>query len=390
VRLAFVTSHPIQYYAPLFRALAQRVDLVVFFAHRALASDQAKAGFGVEFDWDSSLLSGYSYEVLRNVARRPGLDHFSGCDTPDIGNCFREGRFDTVLVQGWYLKSFLQAVFAAKRQRIPLVVRGDSHLDTPRSALKRTAKSAVYPAFFRLFDAALHVGERSRAYWRHYRYPTSQLFFSPHCIDADWFATRATAEARAELRARLNIGVNAKVALFAGKLVSFKRPIDVIAAIARLKADGRDLRLIVAGAGPLEKEISETARKAGVPIHMLGFCNQSVMPRAYAAADFLVLPSDGRETWGLVANEALACGRPVVLSDAVGSAPDLAVDGTAGRVFPVSDVRALAQTIGELLDRPPSLAAIAAKSAAYSLDRAAEGILGACAFVSHQRTRSHA
>src|SRR5262245_57357800 len=112
MRLALVTSHPIQYYAPLFRTLAERLDLVVFFAHRATASDQAKAGFGVEFDWDVSLLSGYKHEFLRNVAAQPALDRFSGCNTPEIGERLHRGRFDAVLVQGWYLKSLLQAMFA--------------------------------------------------------------------------------------------------------------------------------------------------------------------------------------------------------------------------------------------------------------------------------------
>jgi len=386
VRLAFVTSHPIQYYAPLFRALSRRLDLVVFFAHRTTASDQAKAGFGVEFEWDVSLLSGYAHQFLRNVATRPALDRFSGCDTPEIGERLREGRFDCVLVQGWYLKSFLQAVLAAKLQRLPVLARGDSHLNTPRSVLKRTVKAAVYPPFLRLFDAALYVGESSLAYWRHYGYPASRLFYSPHCVDAAWFAARATAEARAELRTRLGIGSEAKVALFAGKLVPLKRPMDVVAAAALLKATGREPCLLVAGAGLLEREMSAAARAAGISINMLGFCNQTEMPKAYAAADVLILSSD--ETWGLVANEALACGRPVILSEAVGSAPDLAADGSVGRVFPAGNVGALAEAIADLLDNPPSPAAIAAKSAAFSLERATEGIMRAACFVVDRRARA--
>ena len=144
--------------------------------------------------------------------------------------------------------------------------------------------------------------------------------------------------------------------------------------------------MLVAGAGPLEREMSAAARIAGVPIHMLGFCNQSVMPQAYSAADVLVLPSDGRETWGLVANEALACGLPIILSDAVGSAPDLAGDGRAGRVFPLGNVEALAHAIGQLLDNRPSLDAIAAKSATFSLERAADGILRAATQVVNRRS----
>jgi glycosyltransferase involved in cell wall biosynthesis len=78
-----------------------------------------------------------------------------------------------------------------------------------------------------------------------------------------------------------------------------------------------------------------------------------MMPKVYGTADVLILPSDGRETWGLVANGALACGRPVVLSDAVESAPDLAADGKSGRVFPVGNVGALADAVAEVVDRNP-------------------------------------
>jgi hypothetical protein len=94
VRLAIVASHPIQYHAPIFRALARQIDLTVFFAHRATPADQAHAGFGVGFDWDVDLLSDYEHVFLRNVARKPSLEHFAGCDTPDLGRRLAEGRFD--------------------------------------------------------------------------------------------------------------------------------------------------------------------------------------------------------------------------------------------------------------------------------------------------------
>jgi glycosyltransferase involved in cell wall biosynthesis len=373
MRLAVVASHPIQYHAPLFRELARRLDLAVFYAHRATSSDQARAGFGVGFDWDVDLLSGYEHVFLHNVASQPGLDRFAGCDTPEIGARLAEGRINAVLLMGWHLKSYLQTGFAAKRLGLPLLVRGDSHLATPRPLFKRAAKAIAYPAFLRLFDAALYVGERSRAYWTHYRYPTPRLFFSPHCVDTEWFSARATEAARNTLRARLGLANETKVVLFSGKLVTFKRPLDLIYAVARLKSEGREMAVMVAGAGPLEGEMITGARKAGVSLHMLGFCNQTEMPAAYAAADVLALPS-GRETWGLVANEALACGRPVILSDAVGSAPDLAADRTAGRVFPVGDVAALAAALGDIVRSPPTPAMIAAKSKAYNLSAAALGI----------------
>jgi len=374
MRLAIVASHPVQYQAPLFREVARHLNIVVFYAHRASQADQAKAGFGVHFDWDVDLLSGYKSVFLRNVAKDPGLDRISGCDTPEIAARLANGDFDAVLVLGWHFKAYLQAIFAAKRLRLPVIVRGDSHLDSPRSALKKVAKVFGYPPLLRLFNAGLYVGKRSRAYWTHYRYPADRLFFSPHCIDNEWFSARATVAARNSLRAQLGISVDAKVALFAGKLLPFKRPLDLVSAAAQLRVNGQGIVILVAGAGPLEQEVTAAARMARITLHTLGFCNQTQMPAVYAAADVLVLPSSSRETWGLVANEALACGRPVILSDAVGAAPDLVADKTAGRVFPLGDIAALTAVLHDIVESPPTRAMIAAKSEAYSLGAAAGGI----------------
>jgi glycosyltransferase involved in cell wall biosynthesis len=380
MRLAIVASHPIQYQAPLFRALAQRVDLDVFFAHRASARDQANAGYGVDFEWDVDLLSGYHHSFLTNVSKTPCLDRFSGCDTPEIGARIAAGRFDAVLVMGWYLKSWWQAGFAAKRRRIPLLVRGDSQLQTPRSRIRMLAKRILYPPTLRLFNAVLYVGKRSREYYEYYGYPAERLFFSPHCVDTAWFAERAGPAVREALRAKLAIGADAAVVLFAGRLVDFKRPHDVVAACAELALRGRHVALLIAGAGPLEEEIRRKAASHGVTLHMLGFQNQSEMPAVYAAADVLVLPSSGHETWGLVANEALACGTPIAVSNAVGCAPDLAGDGTAGRVFPLGDSASLADSLESLIANPPAAATIGRKSAEYGLDAACHGIVQALNF----------
>ena len=377
VSLAVVASHPVQYYAPLFRELARRVDLTVYYGHRASQSDQAKAGFGVGFEWDVDLLSGYHHEFLDNVAKLPELGRFEGVDTPEIGHKLRSGRFDAVLVLGWYLKCFLQTLWAAKRLGIPVLVRGDSHLETPRSPLKRLAKQALYPIFLRQFDAALIVGARNRAYWHRYGYPQSRMFASPHCVDTTWFASRGTAGAATELRQRLGISQNAPVALFAGKLVDFKRPGDLIVAAADARRKGVAVEVLIAGSGPLEVDLRALAARHDVPLHMLGFCNQSQMPAAYAASDVLILPSNGRETWGLVVNEALACGTPVILSDAVGCAQDFAGKGGAARTFRMGDTAGCSEVLCETLARPPCDEVINKINQEYSIEAAVAGIIQA-------------
>jgi glycosyltransferase involved in cell wall biosynthesis len=154
----------------------------------------------------------------------------------------------------------------------------------------------------------------------------------------------------------------------------FKRPLDVVRAAARLQRQALPVRVVVAGSGELAPAMLATAKTEGVKLDLLGFQNQSRMPAAYAAADVLMLPSDGRETWGLVCNEALACGRPIVVSDAAGCAEDLAGDGQAGAVFAVGDIGQAAMALQRVLAKPPTAEAIAGRSRAYSLAAAARGV----------------
>ena len=376
MRLAVVASHPVQYQAPLFRELAEHCELHVMFAHRATKADQAAAGFNVAFDWDIDLISGFAHTFLTNVARQPSLEEFGGCDTPEIGAVLRHLAPDAVLLMGWHLKCYWQTIWACRRAGIPLMVRGDSHLDTRRGPVKWASKALIYPIALRVFDAALYVGEQSRRYWAHYGYPAERMYFSPHCVDNEWFAARATAEARGELRRSCGIADAASVVLFAGKLDPLKRVSDIVDAAALNRTFDKPVELLVAGAGKLEEPLRLRALAAGVPFHALGFCNQSRMPRVYAASDVLVLASES-ETWGLVANEALACGKPVIVSDACGCAADLAADGTAGAVFRCGNVEDLAAAMRQLIGQPPSYDAISAKARCYSLKAAADGILEA-------------
>jgi glycosyltransferase involved in cell wall biosynthesis len=219
----------------------------------------------------------------------------------------------------------------------------------------------------RRFDGFLYVGQRNREYLLRYGVPADRLFFSPHCVDNDAFAAAAAAS-RAPARRRI---------LFVGKLIARKRPSDLLRAVARL--GGHAAEVAFAGSGELEAELRQIAADASLHAEFLGFVNQSELPAVYAAADLLVLPSDGRETWGLVVNEAMACGLPAVVSDAVGCGPDLVEPGATGAVFPLGDVAALAAAIESVLslDADHVRRRVAARIALYSPARAASAIVEA-------------
>ncbi len=375
-RIGFLVSHPIQYYAPIFRELARRCDLTVFFAHRQDAAGQGKAGYGVAFDWDVDLLSGYENRFLKNVARVPSTQTFAGCNTPEIAEEISAGRFDAFVVPGWSLRSYWQAVRACRRAHVPVMVRGDSQLAGQRGGAVGRVKGVVFPHMLKQFDACLYVGQRNREYLEHYGVSAKRLFFSPHCVDNDAFG-RASAAARG-VGGRGPSGSRRRV-LFVGRLVDSKRPMDVVQAVARLVSEGQPVDLVIAGAGELQGRMEEAARTAGVDAKFLGFVNQSQLPGVYASSDVIVLPSIATETWGLVVNEAMACGVPAVVSDAVGCGPDLILPGATGAVAPLGDVPALATSIASVLALDPSLTrrALAERMENYSPARAADGVLEA-------------
>jgi glycosyltransferase involved in cell wall biosynthesis len=237
------------------------------------------------------------------------------------------------------------------------------------------AKAVVFPLFLRRFDGFLYVGQRNREYLQHYRVRPDRLFFSPHCIDNEAFRSGSAA---ARLKSPRDPNGPARL-LFVGKLVDSKRPFDLLEAAT--KVQGRRVEVAFAGAGEAEARLKQAAAAAGVATVFHGFVNQSELPAVYAAADVIVSPSV--ETWGLVVNEAMACGLPAVVSDAVGCGPDLIVEGATGAVFPLGDTAGFARAIERVLGLDPvrSRAAISARMAVYSPERTAQGIMDAAAAV---------
>jgi glycosyltransferase involved in cell wall biosynthesis len=224
------------------------------------------------------------------------------------------------------------------------MVRSDSHLHVTRPLAKRIAKRSFYSWFISKLDACLPVGKWSSDYFLHYGAAPERVFVVPHVVDTDYFDTEAKrlAPQRQTLRARWGLDDSAVVFLFAGKFIDKKRPLDFVNAVEQAKSMGARVAGLMVGDGPLRESCEEVVRRNDVPIKFAGFLNQSQIAQAYVLADALVLPSDGGETWGLVVNEAMACGVPCFVSDEVGCGPDMIISGETGAVFPMGNVPALA------------------------------------------------
>lgn len=380
VRLGIVATHPVQYHAHWYRALASQQDLAteVLYCHNATQKEQAEAGFGVEFNWDIPLLEGYPYRFLRNVADAPSTQTFNGLDTPELKNAVK--AYDAVLVSGWHYKSAWQAIYSCWRSRIPVLVRGDSHLSTQRSLIKRTVKKPIYRAAISRFNACLAVGKWSREYFLHYGARPERVFHVPHCVDSHLFggALQYSESLRKEWRLRWDIPEDCCVFLFSGKFIPQKRPTDFVNGISLAGRRSTNIVGVMVGDGPLRGTCEKIARKQNnARLLFTGFLNQTEIRSAYAGCDVLVLPSDGRETWGLVVNEAMLSGRPCIVSDKVGAGPDLIQPGVTGEIYTLGnecELALLMEKYADNLGRTRSMElSVRQQLSRYSLKAAIEG-----------------
>jgi glycosyltransferase involved in cell wall biosynthesis len=370
--LAVVVSHPIQYYAPLYRRLARRDDIAlkVFFTWHDGQSPVEDHGFRMSVTWDISLTDGYDFELVPNVSSDPGTHHFSGLNNPSLVRRIIRWKPEVVHVTGWAWLSHLLAMRALYRQGIPVIFRGDSHLlDESQAGVRWWLKRAFLKRIFSWPNAFLVVGKANRAYYEVFGVEPARLFACPHSIDVERFAEPADVleQKAAQWRRELGLSYDRTVVLFAGKFERRKRPIELMQAV-HASLD-RKVVLIMVGRGELESQVKLAASMDPDRFRVLPFENQSRMPLVYRLGDLFVLPSAFGETWGLAVNEALACGRPVLVSDRVGCATDV-VDRSCGRVFSWSDPLSFSRTLHEMTSAPVQLSQMgrAASKKAWSFD----------------------
>jgi len=378
MRLAVVLSHPTQYYSPWFRWLRAHtaLELRVFYLWDFGIAARRDPGFGTTVQWDVDLLSGYDHEFVPNRAARPGTDHFWGLRNPELPARLAAWRPDALLLFGYAYASHLRTIAWARRQRVPLIFRGDSHF--LGRASPGWLRTWLLRQLFRRFAAVTYVGEANRDYFRVLGVPEDRLVHVPHAVNDAWFdpAEPRHRAAAAALRRELGIAASTRVVLFAGKFVAAKQPRELLEAF--LAVNRPDTALVLAGDGP-EAEALRTAARAAAPgrVFFLPFANQSEMPARYLLADIFALPSRGLyETWGLAVNEAMHLGVPCLVSDRVGCQRDLVSDGETGWVCRADDPAHLRERLAAALaaDLAPFRPRIAARIAGYTYAAAAAGL----------------
>jgi glycosyltransferase involved in cell wall biosynthesis len=348
-------------------ALEPDIDLTVLFGSNFSVRGYKDLGFGVEVAWDTPLLDGYRSEFLR-----PWRDTGQVSPTTPISRGVyrrlqqKDGSpaFDALWVHGYASINSLQAILAANALGIPVLLRAESWLaDRVRSPWTLALKSAFFTLLSKGIAAVLPIGTVNAAYWTHYFGDSVPQFLMPYAVNNEYFAglAKAAAPREQELRAELGLSPERPVILFASKLQQRKHADHLLEAYRNFIADQPpEARpyLVIVGDGEQRAQLEALAHKPGLEdVRFAGFRNQSELPRFFQLADVFVLPSR-HEPWGLIVNEAMASGCPVIVSTDVGCHADLITDGTEGCVYPVGNIPALTEALRSVFSSPGSAASM--------------------------------
>lgn len=365
-RLLILSEIIAPYRIPVFNALAQHqeIDLhVVFLAE----TDTALRQWSVFKDEIR-----FSYEVLPSWRLRLGGKNL--LLNWRLAASLRRFAPQAIICGGYNYPASWQALWWARRNQADFVLWSESNQHDARSGSLLVERMKSY--FLSRCSRYAVPGRSSFDYLWSFGLPEEKIFTAPSVVDNDWFESHARA-ARAnddEIRRRLRLPH--RFVLFAGRLVPEKGVFDLLRAYGRLEDNiRRKVGLVFAGDGSSRAELERRSKSIDPgAICFLGFAQREDLAAVYGLADVLVLPTHS-DPWGLVVNEAMACGLPVIVTNVAGCAAELVDDGWNGFVVLPLDTDKLTCAIETVLRSPESRQ----QMSAHSLERIRHYSPEACA-----------
>ncbi len=356
---AYFLTHPIQYQAPMIRRLTEGgMSLHVIYGYNPADGHDIDPGFGLPVSWDIPLLHGYSHEFLGRKQPLPSLPPARFWEmVRQSEDILMQGRFKQAWIHGWGnpmpMAPFFAAaaMIAARRCGLPILLRGETHRHALRGgSLRRLLHRLVMKRVFRRVNAFLAIGSANASFYREYGVPAERIFSMPHAVDNEFFQSRCREAEASRNRFRREHGCSPDdvLVMFCGRLAREKDPLSLIRSISLLRKSHPELpvKLVMVGEGPMRQEVERlvAAERLAEHVRLTGFKNQTELPAYYSMCDVFVLPSVF-EPWGLVVNEAMNAGKPVLVGEKVGCGPDLVMPGRNGGIFPDRDPSALAASL---------------------------------------------
>jgi glycosyltransferase involved in cell wall biosynthesis len=272
---------------------------------------------------------------------------------------------DVILCGGYNYVASWQALWWARAREIPFVLWSESNgKDLRRGyAVVEFLKSS----FLRKCSGFVVPGRPAQEYvCADKKVGEAELFTAPNAVDNDLFAAGASAARENAAALRRKLDLPGRYFLFTGRLVREKGVFELLSAYAKLTESLRQqVGLVLVGDGVSRRQLeAQAAAISPGAIKFAGFAQREQLAIYYGLAEALVLPTY-TDTWGLVVNEAMACGLPVILSEAAGCAPELIRENWNGLLVPPRDVPSLAFAMRSLAERPDLCITMGANSAKH-------------------------
>jgi len=350
-KLIFISSHPIQYYTPLYREL--HLLLGDRFQVYYLSKHGLKGGidkqFGREVKWDIPLLEGYNYKFLTESSSNANIYKFFGLSSKGVFKELKNQSNATIILTGWKYSAYLMIWLLAPAMGHKLFLRGETTIvnELKPKKLRFIRNLFLSKIFLPRFNKIFYIGKKSKEFFLYHKVAKQRLFESLYSVDNDFFISRTqNINQNESLRSSLGIAPEKTIFVYCGKLIDIKRPLDLIKSFSILDEKIRNkVHLLIIGDGNLKPQMEELIKDSDLDnISFTGFLNQSELHAYYSMSDCLCLSSTS-ETWGLVVNEAMCFSCAIIASDGVSAAYDLIEDGKNGFVYGMGNIKELADCI---------------------------------------------
>ena len=341
-KLAVVATHPIQHFVPVYEDLSKRkgLEIKVFYLAENGTKSYKDPGFGVDVAWDFRTLDGYNFEFLEKGKIAKKFSFFE-MDSKNLIDALKEFGPDAVWINGYSYMANWRVVHWRKRNVLKIYT-SDSNLTDERKWWQKFFKKIIVNYFYKQCDAFISIGPNNTDYLKYYGAKERNIYAASYPTHMERLLEdkrSLTSKDNINLRNQYSIPEDATLLIFSGKLVAYKRPSDIVEALAKLK--DTNVYAIFMGDGELREELLQRASDLGVSekVKITGFINQTEIARFMNAVDVLILPSE-KEPYGAVVAEGLPFALPAIVSDRIGC-----INSSA-----IPDVNALVYKCGETSD----------------------------------------
>jgi glycosyltransferase involved in cell wall biosynthesis len=366
MKVALLTEIISPYRIPVFNALAKlpQIDLKVLFASEtSRIRNWTIPKADIQFDYE--VLPGWEVAIVS--------PHSSLFFNPEIVKSLRQNRFDVVICGGYHQPTYWLALLYSRLAHTRTILWSESNRYDHRVSYR--LKSIFKRTLIRGFDQYIVPGQSQRDYLLDFGILPTDIWTAPNAVDVDHFSQKSSHYRASKDEIKQRLGISGPIVLYVGRLLDAKGVADLLAAFEKIHSEN-DATLLIVGTGPDEERYRNWAEQRGIPVHFTGFVQQDELPMYYAIADLFVFPTYS-DPWGLVVNEAMSCGLPIIVSSVAGATKDLIQHGWNGYIIDPGNIEMMAQHIHALLNAPEMRTQMGERSQVsilnYTPDKCAEG-----------------